>query len=196
MEILEISDINMSDDGTDYLIQLKLNADDKNKILYNNEQWKDCIDSAIIHVWVEHDVISCMDLSVFDGIGGWEDGISIETVFCGEDIDRIKDYVVASSQEEKENIRMARWKTQAEVAAIRKRYPIGSRLELDYMEEPGMPSGLKGIVDHTDDQGQLHMIWENGRSLALIPGADRFHRLPEPQAEETAQGSEARDMER
>ena len=91
---------------------------------------------------------------------------------------------------------MSRWKTQAEVAAIRKRYPIGSRLELDYMEEPGMPPGLKGIVDHIDDQGQLHMIWENGRSLALIPGADRFHRLPQIQSEESAQGSATQDMER
>lgn len=31
------------------------------------------------------------------------------------------------------------------------------------------------------------MIWENGRSLALVPGADRFHRLPEPQVEKTAE---------
>lgn len=78
---------------------------------------------------------------------------------------------------------MAGWKTQAEVAAIRKRYPAGSRIELDYMNEQGMPPGLKGIVKSVDDAGQLHMIWENGRSLALVPGADRFHRLPEPQAE-------------
>ena len=77
---------------------------------------------------------------------------------------------------------MAGWKTLAEVAAIRKRYPAGSRIELEYMNEQGMQPGLKGIVKSVDDAGQLHMIWENGRSLALVPGADRFHRLPEPQA--------------
>ncbi|WP_330684681.1 DUF4314 domain-containing protein [uncultured Acetatifactor sp.] len=85
---------------------------------------------------------------------------------------------------------MAGWKTQEEVDAIRRRYPIGSRIELDYMNEQGMPPGLKGIVKSVDDAGQLHMIWENGRSLALVPGTDRFHRLPEPQAEKEA-GKEA-----
>ena len=39
------------------------------------------------------------------------------------------------------------------------------------MNEQGMPPGLKGIVKSVDDAGQLHMIWENGRSLALVPGA-------------------------
>ena len=81
---------------------------------------------------------------------------------------------------------MAGWKTQAEIAAIRKQYPTGSRIELAYMNEQGMPPGLKGIVKSVDDAGQLHMIWENGRSLALVPGADRFHWLPESQVENPA----------
>ena len=38
------------------------------------------------------------------------------------------------------------------------------------MNEQGMQPGLKGIVKSVDDAGQLHMIWENGRSLALVPG--------------------------
>ena len=92
---------------------------------------------------------------------------------------------------------MAGWKTRAEVAAIRKRYPAGSRIELEYMNEQGMQPGLKGIVKSVDDAGQLHMIWENGRSLALVPGADQFHRLPEPQVEvQVGKDKETEEMER
>ena len=43
------------------------------------------------------------------------------------------------------------------------------------MDEEGMLPGLRGTVDYVDDQGQLHMNWENGRSLALVPGEDVFH---------------------
>ena len=68
------------------------------------------------------------------------------------------------------------WKTQAEVAKIKDQYPIGTRIELDHMEgERDMPDGLQGVVKHVDDQGQLHMAWQNGRSLALVPGHDEFH---------------------
>lgn len=78
---------------------------------------------------------------------------------------------------------MGIWNSQAEVENIKKRYTAGTRIELDYMDKENMPAGLKGIVDHVDDQGQLHMIWENGRSLALIPGLDSFHVLPQPKQE-------------
>ena len=45
------------------------------------------------------------------------------------------------------------------------------------MEDPycDMPAGLTGIVDSVDDLGQIHCHWENGSSLALIPGVDHFH---------------------
>lgn len=38
------------------------------------------------------------------------------------------------------------WKTQKEVDEIRRRYPVGTRIELEYMDERDMPPGLKGIV--------------------------------------------------
>ena len=66
---------------------------------------------------------------------------------------------------------------QKQVEQLRKRYPKGTRLCLDFMDEPGMPRGLQGTVEFIDDTGQIHMHWENGRSLAIVPGVDSFHRV-------------------
>ena len=67
-----------------------------------------------------------------------------------------------------------------QVEQLRKRYPKGTRLCLDFMDEAGMPPGLQGTVAFIDDAGQIHMNWDCGRSLALIPGVDSFSRLPSP----------------
>ena len=32
----------------------------------------------------------------------------------------------------------------------------------------------EGVVDHIDSMNQLHVIWDSGRKLALIPGIDVF----------------------
>ena len=69
---------------------------------------------------------------------------------------------------------------QKQVEQLRKRYPKGTRLCLDFMDEAGMPPGLQGTVAFIDDAGQIHMNWDCGRSLALIPGVDSFSRLSEP----------------
>ena len=37
---------------------------------------------------------------------------------------------------------------QKQVEQLRKRYPKGTRLCLDFMDEPGMPPGLQGTVEH------------------------------------------------
>lgn len=73
-----------------------------------------------------------------------------------------------------------------QVEQIKKKYPPGSRIELDGMEnERDMPVGLKGTVRYVDDAGQLGMLWDNGRTLSLIPNEDRFHLIPpEQQTEE------------
>lgn len=62
---------------------------------------------------------------------------------------------------------------------LRKQYPEGTEVGLGFMDEPGMPSGLKGKVTFVDDAGQIHVSWENRRSLALIPGVDSFHKIGE-----------------
>lgn len=65
------------------------------------------------------------------------------------------------------------------VERIRKQYPEGTRIILDEMDDSyrkDMTAGLRGIVVHVDDLAQIHCAWENGSSLALIPGEDKFHR--------------------
>ena len=43
---------------------------------------------------------------------------------------------------------------------------------------PVLP-GTVGEVTHIDDAGSIHMRWENGSSLALIPKIDSFQTVSE-----------------
>ena len=58
-------------------------------------------------------------------------------------------------------------------------YPKGTRIELISMDDPFAPveSGTQGTVEFVDDMGQIHMKWDNGRTLALIPDADEFKKI-------------------
>lgn len=68
---------------------------------------------------------------------------------------------------------------EKKVQRIREEYPPGTRLQVDHMDDPykPIPPGTQGTVDFVDDAGQIHMLWEGGRTLALIPGIDRFHKI-------------------
>ena len=58
-------------------------------------------------------------------------------------------------------------------------YPPGTRVQLLHMNDPYSPveSGMRGTVEVVDDIGQIHMKWDNGRTLALVPGEDSFRKL-------------------
>ena len=59
---------------------------------------------------------------------------------------------------------------------LRKQYPKGTKLQLISMRNEKYPvlPGTVGEVTHIDDAGSIHMRWENGSSLALIPEIDSF----------------------
>lgn len=56
---------------------------------------------------------------------------------------------------------------------LRKTYPIGAKVELVRMEDvQAPPVGTKGVVNHVDDIGTIHVEWENGSSLGVVYGED------------------------
>ena len=73
-------------------------------------------------------------------------------------------------------------------------YPPGTRIFLEFMDDrySPVPSGTRGTVELVDAIGQLHMAWDNGRTLALVPGVDSFRKLTPRELEEEQQCSKNR----
>lgn len=79
-----------------------------------------------------------------------------------------------------------------QVERIKERYPIGTRIELlSTMDDiQGVEKGIKGTVVGVDDMGTIHMKWDNGRGLGLIPGEDNFIVLSRPQENSQEQSND------
>jgi hypothetical protein len=75
--------------------------------------------------------------------------------------------------------------SQKQVETIKEQYPAGTRIELFHMDDPYGPIdlGRQGTVDSVDDAGTLHMRWDNGRTIGIVPGEDQFKVIPKSQEE-------------
>lgn len=65
---------------------------------------------------------------------------------------------------------------EAKVKQVRERYPVGSRIRLIDMADDPCPieKGAEGTVVLVDDIATIHVKWDNGRELGVIPGVDAF----------------------
>lgn len=70
--------------------------------------------------------------------------------------------------------------SKARIQHLKEKYPKGTRIELDYMDESDprpIPPGTKGTVLTVDDIGTIHCRFDNGRLLGICTEVDRFHRI-------------------
>lgn len=56
----------------------------------------------------------------------------------------------------------------------------GDRVRLLWTDDKytANPPGLEGTVTFIDSMGTLHVTWDNGSRLGLIPGIDRWEPIP------------------
>lgn len=61
---------------------------------------------------------------------------------------------------------------------LRKEFPAGTKIKLIEMDDIHVPAaGTIGTVDSVDDIGTIHVVWENGQHLGLIPEVDVFVKI-------------------
>ncbi len=68
------------------------------------------------------------------------------------------------------------------VNQIKQKFLTGTRIELIGLEDAytKLKPGDTGTVDFVDDIGQIHIKWDTGSNLALIPGEDSFKVIEKP----------------
>lgn len=64
------------------------------------------------------------------------------------------------------------------IDSLKKKYPIGTRVELVHMDDPQAPAkGTLGTVKGVDDIGSLLVAWDNGGSLNVLYGIDEVRKV-------------------
>lgn len=67
--------------------------------------------------------------------------------------------------------------TEEYIQLLKEKYSAGTRIVVDQMGDDPRPiaPGTAGTVRHVDDMGTIHCDFDNGRSLGVVPGEDKFH---------------------
>lgn len=72
--------------------------------------------------------------------------------------------------------------SRAQVEALRKQYPPGTRIRLISTDDPytcAVPGDTATVI-MVDDAGNVHLSWDRRHtSISLIPGVDRFEKIEE-----------------
>ena len=59
-------------------------------------------------------------------------------------------------------------------------YPKGMRVEMVAMDDPQpIERGTRGTIEFVDDMGTIHVKWDNGRGLGIVPDVDEFKIIKE-----------------
>ena len=71
---------------------------------------------------------------------------------------------------------------QNKVEILRQRYPEGTRICVDSMDDYcPIESGTCGTIEFVDDAGTLQCKFDNGRTLGVISDVDDFHVVKQEQ---------------
>lgn len=85
---------------------------------------------------------------------------------------------------------------EKKVELLRQRYPEGTRICLDHMEDLcPVESGTKVTIIGVDDIGSVMVKWDNGRTLNLLPDEDKFHTIKHEQTQSDEQTEENTENE-
>ncbi len=70
----------------------------------------------------------------------------------------------------------AAWRTPPKDEPSGKPSLVGRRIRLEDTSDPytTLTPGAEGIINHVDDLGTLHVNWDNGSTLGLVPGEDSY----------------------
>ena len=100
-----------------------------------------------------------------------------------DDFERVWDIMcqyhrINTVKEEMDKNMVNQFPSKEKLIELRKKFSVGTKIRLLYMDDiQAVPSGTIGSVANVDDMGTIHMVWNNGSTLGLIPEKDRFELL-------------------